>query len=144
LQNFDILGMVIFRCKKTCEISTESYVLCCFELEKEPIFRICAIRMDSTGWRFRTVIGVYIPITNQQSDCFRFSLQFLEPLLSQYYWWKNHFYIYWNKFFIELWSHQVKISFFKIVKIQISTVNFSDVVRPRKWLNLAYHCLGGF
>jgi hypothetical protein len=38
--------MVIFRCKKTCEISTESYVLCSFELEKDPIFRICAIRMD--------------------------------------------------------------------------------------------------
>jgi hypothetical protein len=47
LQNFDFLGMVIFRFKKTCEVSTENYVLCSFELEKDPIFRICAIRMDS-------------------------------------------------------------------------------------------------
>ncbi len=47
LQKIDFPGMVIFRCKKTCEISTENYVLCSFELEKDPIFRICAIRMDS-------------------------------------------------------------------------------------------------
>ncbi len=39
--------MVIFKCKKTCEISTENYVLYSFELEKDLIFRICAIRMDS-------------------------------------------------------------------------------------------------
>jgi hypothetical protein len=38
--------MVIFRSKKTCEISTENYVLYSFRLEKDPIFRICAIRMD--------------------------------------------------------------------------------------------------
>ncbi len=38
--------MVNFSRKKTCEISTDNYVLCSFELEKDPIFRICAIRMD--------------------------------------------------------------------------------------------------
>ncbi len=38
--------MVIFRRKKTCEISTENYVLCSFKLEKDQIFRICAIRLD--------------------------------------------------------------------------------------------------
>jgi hypothetical protein len=36
--------MIIFRRKKTCEISTENYVLCSFELKNDPIFRICAIR----------------------------------------------------------------------------------------------------
>jgi hypothetical protein len=46
LQNFDFLGMVIFRRKNICGISTENYVLCSFELENDPIFRICAIRMD--------------------------------------------------------------------------------------------------
>ncbi len=39
--------MVIFRRKKTCEISTENYDLCSFKSKKDPIFRICAIRMDS-------------------------------------------------------------------------------------------------
>ncbi len=38
--------MVIFRRKNICGISTENYVLCSFELEKDPIFRIGAIRMD--------------------------------------------------------------------------------------------------
>ncbi len=46
LQNFDFLGIVIFRCKNICGISTENCVLCSFELEKDLIFRICAIRMD--------------------------------------------------------------------------------------------------
>ncbi len=36
--------MVIFRRKNICGISTENYVLCSFELEKDSIFRICAIR----------------------------------------------------------------------------------------------------
>jgi hypothetical protein len=44
--NFEFASMVIFRCKNICEISTENYILCSFELEKYPIFRICAIRMD--------------------------------------------------------------------------------------------------
>jgi hypothetical protein len=38
--------MVIFRHKKTCGISTEIFVLCSFKLEKDLIFRICAIRLD--------------------------------------------------------------------------------------------------
>jgi hypothetical protein len=46
LQNFDSPGMVIFRRKNICGISTENYVLCSFELIKDPIFRIRAIRMD--------------------------------------------------------------------------------------------------
>jgi hypothetical protein len=46
LQKFDFPGMVIFRRKNICGISTENYVLCSFELKKDPIFRICAIRMD--------------------------------------------------------------------------------------------------
>jgi hypothetical protein len=45
LQKFDFLSMVIFRSQKTCEISTENYVLCRLKLEKDSIFRICAIRM---------------------------------------------------------------------------------------------------
>ncbi len=44
--NFDFLGMVIFRRKNICGISTENCVLCSFDLKKDPIFRICAIRMD--------------------------------------------------------------------------------------------------
>ncbi len=44
--NFDFPGMVIFRRKNICGISTENYVLCSFELKKNPTFRICAIRMD--------------------------------------------------------------------------------------------------
>ncbi len=44
--NFEFAAMVIFRRKNICGISTENYVLCRFELEKDPIFRICAIRMD--------------------------------------------------------------------------------------------------
>ncbi len=46
LQNFEFASMVIFSRKNICGISTENYVLCSFELEKDPIFRICAIRMD--------------------------------------------------------------------------------------------------
>jgi hypothetical protein len=46
LQSFDFPGMVIFRRKNICGISTENCVLCSFEMEKDPIFRICAIRMD--------------------------------------------------------------------------------------------------
>ncbi len=46
LQKFDIPGMVIFRRKNICGISTENCVLCSFKLEKDPIFRICAISMD--------------------------------------------------------------------------------------------------
>ncbi len=38
--------MVIFRRKNICGISTENCVLCSIELEKDPIFRICVIRMD--------------------------------------------------------------------------------------------------
>jgi hypothetical protein len=38
--------MVIFRRKNICGISTENYVLCSFELEKDPTLRICAIRID--------------------------------------------------------------------------------------------------
>jgi hypothetical protein len=38
--------MAIFKHKKTCGISTENYVLCSFKLEKDLIFRICAIRLD--------------------------------------------------------------------------------------------------
>jgi hypothetical protein len=45
LQKFDILGMVIFRRKNICGISTENYVLCSFELKKDQIFRFCAIIM---------------------------------------------------------------------------------------------------
>ncbi len=44
--NFEFPDMVIFRRKKTCGISTENYVLCSFESEKDLIFRICAIRID--------------------------------------------------------------------------------------------------
>jgi hypothetical protein len=36
--------MVIFRRKNVCEISTENYVLCSFEFEKDPTFRFGAIR----------------------------------------------------------------------------------------------------
>jgi hypothetical protein len=46
LQYFEFAGMVIFRRKNICGISAENYVLCSFKLEKDPIFRICAIRMD--------------------------------------------------------------------------------------------------
>jgi hypothetical protein len=44
--NFELAGMVILKYKNICGISTENYVLCSFELKKDPIFRICAIRMD--------------------------------------------------------------------------------------------------
>jgi hypothetical protein len=44
--NFDFPGMVIFRRKNICGISTEIYVLCSFKLKKDLIFRICEIRMD--------------------------------------------------------------------------------------------------
>ncbi len=46
MQNFEFASMVIFRRKNICGISTENYVLCSFKLKKDPIFRICAIRMD--------------------------------------------------------------------------------------------------
>jgi hypothetical protein len=46
LRNFELASMVIFRRKNICGISTENYVLCSFKLKKDPIFRICAIRMD--------------------------------------------------------------------------------------------------
>ncbi len=46
LPNLKFPDMVIFRRKKTCGISTENYVLCSFELEKDLIFRICAILLD--------------------------------------------------------------------------------------------------
>ncbi len=49
--------MVIFRCKKTCEISTENYVLCSFKSKKDPVFRICAIRMDL---RVKSYYNLYI------------------------------------------------------------------------------------
>jgi hypothetical protein len=42
----DFAAMVIFRRKNTCEISTENYVPCSFELKNDLIFRICAIRMN--------------------------------------------------------------------------------------------------
>jgi hypothetical protein len=45
-KNFEFAAVVIFRRKNICGISTENYVLCSFELEKDLIFRICAIRMD--------------------------------------------------------------------------------------------------
>jgi hypothetical protein len=44
--NFEFAAMVILRRKNICGTTTENYVLCSFELEKDPIFRICAIRMD--------------------------------------------------------------------------------------------------
>ncbi len=46
LQYFELASMVSFRCKNLCGISTENYVLCSFGLGKDPIFRICAIRMN--------------------------------------------------------------------------------------------------
>ncbi len=46
LQYLEFASMVIFRRKNICGISTENYVLCSFGLEMDPIFRICAIRMD--------------------------------------------------------------------------------------------------
>ncbi len=46
MQKLDFPGKVIFRRKNICEISTEKYVLCSFELKKDPVFRIGAIRMD--------------------------------------------------------------------------------------------------
>ncbi len=46
LQYFELASMVIFRRKNICGISTENYVLCSFELRNDPIFRICAIRMN--------------------------------------------------------------------------------------------------
>jgi hypothetical protein len=46
LQYFDFPCMVIFRRKNICGISPENCVVCSFKLEKDPIFRICAIRMD--------------------------------------------------------------------------------------------------
>jgi hypothetical protein len=59
LQNFDFLGKVIFRRKNICGILTENYVLCSFGLKNDPIFRICAIRID-----LRKNYGFY-PISNQ-------------------------------------------------------------------------------
>jgi hypothetical protein len=52
------------------------------------IFRMQCIHHQNTictGWRFRTVTEIYMPITDQQSDCVQFSLQFLEPLLLLYF-----------------------------------------------------------
>jgi hypothetical protein len=46
LQYFEFASTVNFKHKKTCEISTENYVLCSFVMEKDPIIRNCSIRMD--------------------------------------------------------------------------------------------------
>ncbi len=75
MQKFDFPDMVIFTRNNICGISPENYVLCSFELEKDPIFRICAIRMDLTKNYGLCPISNYIKI-NSWDTCR--SLDFLD------------------------------------------------------------------
>ncbi len=61
----------------------ENYVLCSFELEKDPIFRICAIRMDSRkkyglcpSTNFIAKVGFKAKIGGVQMDFFLISPKF--------------------------------------------------------------------
>jgi hypothetical protein len=81
LQYFELAGMVIFRRKNICGISTENYVLCSFKLEKDPIFRICAIRMDlrkKYGLCPISILSFYIFF--KKVTLFLFYTKFLTPV----------------------------------------------------------------